>query len=152
MPASARARSRSLPAGPTKGWPVRSSSLPGCSPTNMSFALLEPSPKTVCVPRFHKSHARQFLAASRTFARVGRSGIRSAAPVGFGRFDILERERDVASQALYLGPLHRTPAERPCQLIVATLGQRQEIDAVPRLARLPGGVVRSRRDGGPRAD
>ena len=38
MPASASARSSSLPAGPTNGWPARSSSLPGCSPTSISSA------------------------------------------------------------------------------------------------------------------
>src|SRR2546423_1547673 len=38
MPASSSARSSSRPAGPTKGRPCRSSSLPGCSPTGFRFA------------------------------------------------------------------------------------------------------------------
>src|SRR5258708_28611129 len=45
MPASARASLSNRPAGPTKGWPLRSSSLPGCSPTKNISARREPSPK-----------------------------------------------------------------------------------------------------------
>jgi hypothetical protein len=48
-PASSSASSKSLPAGPTKGLPALSSWSPGCSPTNITFALRVPSPKTVWV-------------------------------------------------------------------------------------------------------
>src|SRR5690349_5293628 len=49
MPASARARSSSCPAGPTKGRPWRSSWSPGCSPTKASAAPTGPSPSTAWV-------------------------------------------------------------------------------------------------------
>src|SRR5437773_1180445 len=59
MPASARALSSRLPAGPTKGRPFRSSALPGCSPTNMTVDGALPSPKTVLVAVRHRSQAPQ---------------------------------------------------------------------------------------------
>ena len=67
------------PAGPTKGLPVKSSSLPGCSPTNINRARVRPSPKTVCVPFFQRSHARQSAAASLSSGNDSWSGTRSAA-------------------------------------------------------------------------
>src|SRR5215204_774635 len=79
MPAASSASSNKRPAGPTKGLPVKSSSLPGCSPTNMTFTRREPSPKTVCVPFFQRSQARQSAAASLTDESVGRGGIKSHA-------------------------------------------------------------------------
>ena len=42
IPASASALSKTRPAGPTNGRPSRSSSLPGCSPTNRTSASLAP--------------------------------------------------------------------------------------------------------------
>lgn len=48
MPSARIILSRSLPAFPTKGRPVRSSSNPGPSPTNTNRAAGEPSPKTMC--------------------------------------------------------------------------------------------------------
>ena len=79
MPASASASSNNLPAGPTKGLPVRSSSFPGCSPTKRIAERRRPSPKTVCVPFFHRSQALQSAAAALSVGRVGCSGIKSAA-------------------------------------------------------------------------
>src|SRR5687767_7783520 len=79
MPAASSALSNKRPAGPTKGLPVRSSSLPGCSPINMTLARREPSPKTVCVPFFQRSQARQPAAAFLTSVSVGRGGIKSQA-------------------------------------------------------------------------
>ena len=46
MPASARARSSTRPAGPTNGNPARSSLSPGCSPTSIIDACRGPSPET----------------------------------------------------------------------------------------------------------
>src|SRR6185295_18577293 len=154
MPASASARSSSLPAGPTNGWPLRSSSLPGCSPTNISSAFFAPSPNTVWVPRRQRSQAWQSLAAARTLSIVGRSGISSAAlSVGVrGTLGILARDRDVPSQALCLGAPHRAAAQRRRQLIVCPSGEREEIDAVPCRARLPRGFGGARRGRVPRAD
>src|SRR3954471_23594862 len=74
MPASSSASARMRPAGPTNGRPARSSSFPGCSPTNITSASAAPSPKTVCVPLFQSSHARQPLAATRSLGSVGRGG------------------------------------------------------------------------------
>src|SRR6266850_4532592 len=79
MPASANAASNSRPAGPTKGLPARSSSLPGCSPTNITLDRRLPSPKTVCVPFFQRSQARQSAAASLSVDNVGRGGIKFSA-------------------------------------------------------------------------
>src|SRR5262249_20325281 len=79
MPASTSALSNNLPAGPTNGLPAKSSSLPGCSPTKITFALLEPSPNTVCVPVFHNGQARHSFAASCNFVIVGRDGTNGAA-------------------------------------------------------------------------
>src|SRR4029079_3392852 len=36
-------------AGPTNGFPARSSLSPGCSPTSMTLARVGPSPGTACV-------------------------------------------------------------------------------------------------------
>lgn len=43
------------------------------------MALAAPSPNTVCVPRFHKSHAVQPAAAVRREGKVGEEGINGAA-------------------------------------------------------------------------
>src|SRR3954468_18942433 len=161
MPASTRARSSSLPAGPTKGCPLRSSSLPGCSPTNINSALFPPSPNTVCVPRSQRSHAWQSFAAARTLSTVGRSGIRSAAEcVGFflamrsraAGLEVFESHRDVPSQSGRLRALHRAALQRRREFVVAARRQRSEIDAVPHRARLPRRVVGPRCDGVPRTD
>src|SRR5262249_34692234 len=56
---------------------------PGCSPTNMTCALLGPSPKTVCVPFFHKSHALHPTATARSSANVLFGGIRTSAGNSF---------------------------------------------------------------------
>src|SRR5438876_11466026 len=56
-----------------------SSRSPGCSPTKRTSACAEPSPKTVCVPVSQSGHALQPAAASRSFFRLGRSGMRAAA-------------------------------------------------------------------------
>src|SRR5258705_8524236 len=65
-----------------------SSLSPGCSPTNTTFAVWRPSPNTVCVAFFHRSHARQCAAASRHAPRLlvsGSSGYRwPASGVGAG--------------------------------------------------------------------
>src|SRR6266540_3822567 len=79
MPASSIAWSRRRPAGPTKGRPARSSRSPGCSPTNITSAVLRPSPNTVCVPDFQRSHALQPAAASLSLGRPPRSGSSSSA-------------------------------------------------------------------------
>src|SRR5579883_1946961 len=79
IPASASARSSSLPAGPTNGWPARSSSFPGCSPTSIMRACALPSPKTVWVPRSQRGHALQRAAAARTSASVPWMGTSGAA-------------------------------------------------------------------------
>lgn len=79
MPAASSASSNSLPAGPTNGLPVRSSSLPGCSPTNRTTERRRPSPKTVCVPSFHRSQALQSAAAARKELSVIRGGNHSSA-------------------------------------------------------------------------
>src|SRR5215813_11796921 len=71
------------PAGPTNGLPSISSRSPGCSPTNMTGALLGPSPKTVCVPFFHKSHALHPAAMARSSANVLFGGIRTSAGNSF---------------------------------------------------------------------
>src|SRR5215216_3957951 len=67
------------PAGPTNGFPSRSSRSPGCSPRKISLAFAGPSPNTVWVPVFHRSQARQPAAASRSFGNVARSGTKVAA-------------------------------------------------------------------------
>src|SRR5882724_9395964 len=74
MPAAARALSRMAPAGPTNGRPCKSSLSPGCSPTITTRAVALPSPKTVCVPSFHRWHALHPAAAARKEASVGLSG------------------------------------------------------------------------------
>jgi len=74
IPACSRAWLSSLPAGPTKGCPARSSWSSGCSPTNMICGFKGPSPKTVCAAVFHKSQALQSLAALRSPAIVLEAG------------------------------------------------------------------------------
>src|SRR5579872_1688485 len=80
MPASARHRSSNFPAGPTKGWPARSSASPGCSPTNMIRARSAPSPNTVCVAFWYSGQAVHSAAASRSRSSVGFSGMCTPAP------------------------------------------------------------------------
>src|SRR5204862_411753 len=83
--------------------------------------------------------------ATRTVSSVGRSGISLAASVvgalAFaggrgvsrlavalsvgGRLGIPECDRDVASQALYLRPLHRAAAQSVRQLVVAAIRARR---------------------------
>src|SRR6185312_11153396 len=58
------------PAGPTKGWPARSSLSPGCSPTSITCACAGPSPNTVWLACFHKPQARQPVASSRRAERL----------------------------------------------------------------------------------
>src|SRR5215470_13383283 len=43
---------------------------------NMIFELVPPSPKTVCVPVFHRSQFLQSLAASASSGRLGLGGMR----------------------------------------------------------------------------
>jgi hypothetical protein len=47
--------SNNRPAGPTNGSPALSSWSPGCSPTIISHALVEPDPKTVWVALRYRS-------------------------------------------------------------------------------------------------
>src|SRR6266540_4540311 len=150
IPASCSARSSSLPAGPTNGCPARSSAAPGCSPTNMSCALRPPSPNTVWVPRFHRSHARHAFAAARTFGSDGRSGMSSAASF-VGRFGIGNRDPNIPSQTVYLRSAQRAAVQGRRQLIVVASGERHQIDAVPRGPRLPGWIIGAARHGIPRA-
>src|SRR4051812_12645775 len=94
IPTSIRTSSRSLPAGPTNGWPALSSLSPGCSPTNITRALAGPSPNTVCVPSFQRSHALQLRADCCNFGSVGEGGMSAAAlPRSFtsGLVEILVR-------------------------------------------------------------
>ena len=49
------------------------------SPTNMTFTRLAPSPKTVCVPVFHRSQAWQSAAAFLSDESDGRGGIKASA-------------------------------------------------------------------------
>jgi hypothetical protein len=61
-----------------KGWPLRSSCSPGCSPTSMIPVLVGPSPKTVWVAFFQRSQALQAAAASRRPAIVRGGDTRAA--------------------------------------------------------------------------
>ena len=63
IPASTKARSSSLPAGPTNGSPRWSSTSPGCSPTNMADASVDPAPNTVCDALRYSSQPRHPTAA-----------------------------------------------------------------------------------------
>src|SRR3954466_3461288 len=82
MPAASRPRSSSRPAGPTNGWPSRSSRSPGCSPTSITRERFSPSPKTVWVAARQRWQPRQPAAASRSAARVARSGRNGVASFG----------------------------------------------------------------------
>ena len=79
IPTLSSALSRIRPAGPTNGFPAISSSLPGCSPIKNNRAFEGPSPKTVCVPRFHKWQAWHSAAILRSWFRPALGGIREAA-------------------------------------------------------------------------
>src|SRR5919206_549764 len=109
MPASARALSRSRPAGPTNGSPLRSSWSPGCSPTKTTRAVSGPSPNTVWVACSHSSQARQPAAASRSPARptpTGGGAAARAAATWAERLGIGERRND-AVEKLSLGNQQR---------------------------------------------
>src|SRR5438105_14585064 len=75
MPARASASSSRWPAGPTNGFPARSSRSPGCSPTNMTVAPTAPSPNTVWVPVSCRSQAWHDAAASLRLGRLSWSGM-----------------------------------------------------------------------------
>src|SRR5439155_11512678 len=76
-PAAARDRSRTLPAAPTNGRPVRSSCRPGASPIKTMSASGGPSPGTARVrPRWrrHRTQARTAVAVS------SRGGVQLSSP------------------------------------------------------------------------
>ena len=174
MPASSSARSSSLPAGPTNGWPARSSSSPGCSPTSMSSARRAPSPKTVCVAALPQIDTpRQSLRPRR--GRFGERGTigdelswRSSGsvvctspsecrPVAADNGVDAQRSparsrRCGASPATFVRRIGLPRSARP-QLIVA---HRRETSASPTRSqagtRLPRRIVGTRRDRVPRAD
>src|SRR6202162_2128799 len=76
MPASARARSSTRPAGPTNGRPVKSSSLPGASPTSIIGVSAGPSPGTTCVAdlqRGQRVHSASAAASARSDLMFGTS-------------------------------------------------------------------------------
>src|SRR5688572_26065018 len=109
IPACSSARSSSFPAGPTNGWPARSSASPGCSPTSISSARDGPSPKTVRVPTLYRSHALQCFAIFLTAARVGRSGSKSGTGVpgltsslSSGPFDMFLHHRVLTGRCVML--------------------------------------------------
>src|SRR4051812_25937795 len=74
------------PARPTNGRPVRSSSAPGASPTNISRAAGLPSPKTVrdrdAASIGHLVHAA--TSAASAASAVGRSSVGTGAPSSCG--------------------------------------------------------------------
>src|SRR3954452_10914678 len=82
MPAASRPRSSSRPAGPTNGFPLRSSRSPGCSPTSIRRARLRPSPNTVWVAGSHSGHPRQPAAASRSAFSPPPAGMKGRASFG----------------------------------------------------------------------
>jgi len=63
-PACCRAASRSLPPLPTKGFPERSSSRPGASPTSINLAGAGPAPGTARVLPCQRGQRRQAEIAS----------------------------------------------------------------------------------------
>src|SRR5207302_1475061 len=82
IPATARQLRSRIPAGPTKGRPLRSSTSPGCSPTITTRARDGPSPKTALVASRHRSQPRQRWTACASTSRVA-SGTMSSAGVGW---------------------------------------------------------------------
>ena len=62
-PMAASMASSSLPAGPTKGWPCRSSCSPGASPTTIQRAWRAPAPNTVWRRVSHKPQAWHWATA-----------------------------------------------------------------------------------------
>ena len=89
MPASSSARCNIAPAGPTKGFPSRSSLSPGCSPTSIIVARFAPAPNTTCVARAYRSqpwHRSAAAAARSGSANRERTGARTVpVPSGGGR-------------------------------------------------------------------
>src|SRR5438094_1538581 len=104
--AAASARSSRRPAGPTNGWPARSSSWPGCSPISITRARGLPSPNTVCVPRLYRSQPRQPAAAARSAGSIFRAGRKSAAD------PVVCRRLAMRPAVAWLGPL-RSRTQRP---------------------------------------
>src|SRR5206468_5788981 len=146
MPASVNASSRSLPAGPTKGAPARSSWSPGCSPTNMTSDFGEPSPKTVCVPVFQSGQALQPAAASVSFLSEGRVGTSGAAVSSsrlcwviatFGYPGGVDTMRPSGAVAEWLG--------RGLQSLVHQFDSGRRLSRVPDRRRLPAGGAGLRR-------
>src|SRR5206468_9128292 len=77
----------------------------------------------------------------------------SAADVAGGlAMSVVERNRDVASQAVYLGAAHRAAAKRVRQLIVVAPSQRPHVDPIPGRTRLPRWIIRAGGHGVPRTD
>src|SRR5438270_6017252 len=143
MPAASKASSRTRPAGPTKGRPCLSSWSPGCSPTNMTSASREPSPNTVCVPVFQRSHAWHPAAASRNASRSRGSGtgapdsnsvIRSRGDGGVDRVVALEHALE-ACDLEHLAHRALTVAHDP-QLAGAAAGQLEPGDQGPEARRV----------------
>ena len=111
------------------GFPARSSLSPGCSPTKTISAFFDPSPKTVCVPVFHRSHeslgllprdanAQQIDAALRAVAVGLIVRPSDATDIGFGSMPegdigalLTPRELEVLS-AIADGDTNKTIARR----------------------------------------
>ena len=75
MPSAASMLSSSLPAWPTKGSPLTSSSAPGPSPTNSQSGFRSPTPSTACLRCWNSGQALQAAtpaARSGQFQRVDR--------------------------------------------------------------------------------
>ena len=117
-----------------------SSLSPGCSPTNTTFAVRRPSPKTVCVAFFQRLHAWQCAAASRHEPRLfvsGRSGYRcpgSGAGVGES---VSDTSLDGASLAPD-GPRVRVRLVLVAVLTLVGIGTIEAILSNEQLAQLPG--------------
>ena len=67
-PATSSSSSRNFPAAPTKGFPCKSSFLPGASPIIITRACGLPSPKTTLVLPSQSEHALQVETSSRISA------------------------------------------------------------------------------------
>ena len=116
-PTAFNIRSSNCPARPTKGRPMRSSSPPGASPTNMTLDPGAPSANTSWVAVLFKAQPSKRSSVDRRVARSGEEAARTwAAPSATGGAVSLPRERLVDKSPLpacRATPFGEAISERP---------------------------------------
>src|ERR1700728_1875657 len=125
-------RSSSLPERPTKGWPARSSSRLGPSPTNSRSAVGEPTPKTTCVRPFASGQSVQVDAVTRS--RSSASTLSGTGLIGAVDHNARHARPDAAHHLVADRPDHGGPVVRRDDLVTLPSEQHHLVARLDRAA------------------